>query len=275
MKKIWGKNKKRLFLWGLMLVLLLFVVPVVINWMYTVPAPFSWLEMHWDAADVLGFYGSILGAAATIFVLLRTIQFTIENQREERKLSIKPRLESKWGPYFEELTDLKNGEYVFIEFGPNGITSSEQIPHSIANIISLKERTENIAPDKRDDNYWIDNATLGYAQEGFSNKNCLVIYEIINFGAANAINVEFRINNDLVLPRFCISTTKSKKLILIVHETRLLDGYLPIKVSLRYTDIGSIGQYEQIESFHISKAEVGFNTMQDFADMLSVPQELI
>ena len=85
MKKFWHKNKKTItstVLITVILIFFVFVVPIIINWMYKTPARLPIFAMSWEAKDVLSFYGSILGAAATIIALTKTIKFTRENQRE-------------------------------------------------------------------------------------------------------------------------------------------------------------------------------------------------
>ena len=64
--------------WGLALLFFGGIVPLGIDWAFKEPALCPVLEVAWKVEDALSFYGSLLGAAATIFVLLRTIKFTVE-----------------------------------------------------------------------------------------------------------------------------------------------------------------------------------------------------
>lgn len=276
----WAKQHSKLLLrvLGMLgIVFLVFGVPFLINFCYKKNASFSALATEWGAADVLSYYGSLLGAAATIFVLRQTIKFTNESQREERKLSIKPRLESKWKPYTDSAKPfaiLGDGEDTFINLSADGTTSSDFIPEQIKTIISLEERISKANPSYPSDECLMDLVLLKGSKEALLDNNCLIKYDLFNYGAANAIDVKFLVNNELVCPRFCVPTDKHKRFILIIHESRMQDGHLPINISLQYADICSIGHYKQTEKFHINHANKQFITMQDFEDMLSAPTEL-
>lgn len=61
------KYKKLLVLLLIILILFLIVgIPLLINWLYTLPPIFY---TNWSAADVLGYYGTLLGTAAAILTL--------------------------------------------------------------------------------------------------------------------------------------------------------------------------------------------------------------
>ena len=251
------------------------VIPFIINWLYSMPAPVSFLAMRWDAADVLGFYGSLLGAAATIFVLQQTIEFTKDSQKEDRKLSIKPRLETDWIPYAKHLLSLDQDEYLFVYFEENQITSSKLLPDRIATMLSLKKKLDESARSPNYDDYSFNEVTLNYATESFLEKNSMTLYEIRNYGAANAIDVSLQINGIEVCQRFCISTDQPKRIVLIVHENQLVNKHKQMDISLHYTDICSIGLYQQTETLHIRKNANSFDIIQNDNDYLSTPTELI
>lgn len=66
------KKKFVLVFLGIMLVLFLTVgVPLLINWLYSLP---PMVQTHWSAADVLTYYGTLLGAAVGILTLYFTIR---------------------------------------------------------------------------------------------------------------------------------------------------------------------------------------------------------
>lgn len=103
MKKFFRRYKK-LLISILTVCILIFVIPIVINLTFQMLTFLPILSIDWDDSDALGFYGELVSAAATIFVLHKTIQFTIDNQKEERKLSIRPYLVTRMTNY----TDFKN-----------------------------------------------------------------------------------------------------------------------------------------------------------------------
>ena len=76
MKNKLKKQISNYLYWGIMAILSIFVVPFVINLLYSKPAILPSFAMTWEASDVLVFYGSLLGATATIYALNRTIKFT-------------------------------------------------------------------------------------------------------------------------------------------------------------------------------------------------------
>ena len=82
-------------------------VPLIINYCYLENKIF---ETVWDGAELLGYYGSILGAVATIIAVVMTIKFTIKNQKEEKKLSIRPYLQTNiiYFSDFDEDTSIGN-----------------------------------------------------------------------------------------------------------------------------------------------------------------------
>lgn len=41
-------------------------VPLIINWLFSVHIPCKFLRVEWDANDVLGYYGSVLGFLSTV-----------------------------------------------------------------------------------------------------------------------------------------------------------------------------------------------------------------
>lgn len=76
-----NKCKKLLVLICIALILFLAVgVPVIINWLYSLPPIFF---TQWSAADILGYYGTLLGAAAGIITLYYTIRFDLWQLRLE------------------------------------------------------------------------------------------------------------------------------------------------------------------------------------------------
>lgn len=59
---------------------------LVINILFQSSSGFQTL---WSAADALQYYGSVLGAAATIIALYYSIKFTIDNQKKKERLQLK------------------------------------------------------------------------------------------------------------------------------------------------------------------------------------------
>ena len=66
--------KRTILIVSLISLFLIFGIPIFIDLAFKTPAPISILEVNWGAKEALSFYGSILGAALTIFgVVLKKI----------------------------------------------------------------------------------------------------------------------------------------------------------------------------------------------------------
>ncbi len=266
MKDFWYKYKKtitEIVVWGLVAIVFIFAIPVGINWVYKFPASLPIFAMDWEAKDVLSFYGSLLGAAATIFVLTETINFTRENQKEERKLSIKPYLETQKYNYtdFENLPDDK--DIIYMEIKPNIITYQGALPEEIRDIIEIKNQ-------KISDQDYIMKSKKYFEQK------YLLYYEISNCGAGNAINVVMKINNKPVGHSFCITTSSPKKFMFILNRA-LLDEIeksdYKIEICFEYSDIASISNYSQTETIMFFNRN-NLITYQKDSGMLSKPKEI-
>ena len=98
MKSLKDRLKTKQFWLGCLAVVFLVVgVPILINESYI---PNGWYITKWGAAEVLSYYGTILGTAATIWVLDRTIKFTRNQIRYDRFIQNE---ETKW-KHIEELS---------------------------------------------------------------------------------------------------------------------------------------------------------------------------
>lgn len=84
-------NTKQFWLGCLVVVFLVVGVPILINESYI---PSGGYITKWGAADVLSYYGTLLGALATIIALYFTIKSTRTQITSERYISVK---REKWG----------------------------------------------------------------------------------------------------------------------------------------------------------------------------------
>lgn len=276
-KGFWYKNKKRItqvIIAGVILIFFVFVIPIAINWLYKFPADIPILEMDWDGKDVLSFYGSILGAVATIVALTTTIKFTRENQKEERKLSIRPYLQTSKFNYtnFQEIPDSK--EVIYIDIKPNIITYQGGIPDDISRIIDLKNKR---VFDKTYNVEGIDDGMYNSNVINYFGSRYLLCYEIKNCGAGNAINVSLNVNSRCFIPNFCVTTTDATKIMFILNK-ELLDrsGEYILKIAFVYHDIALLGKYYQSETIiFTNKNKYGeLKTTQKAEGLLTGPMEL-
>ena len=277
MKKFWYKNKKtilRSVIATIALIFFVFVIPIVINWMYKTPAKLPIFAMSWEAKDVLSYYGSILGAVATIIALTATIKFTRENQKEERKLSIRPYLQTSKFNYtsFEGIPTTK--DVIYMDIKPNIVNYQGGVPDDISGIIDLKnkrvfDKTYNL--DGIDNGMYISNVN------NYFSSRYLLCYEIKNCGAGNAINVSLNINSRCFVPSFCVTTTESAKIMFILNKELLeSSGEYSLKIAFVYNDIASLGKYYQTETIIFSnKNKYGeLKTIQRADGLLTPPMEI-
>lgn len=265
MKAFWNKLKRqwrKVVFWSALLIISIFIIPIVINFAYSRPAVIPLFAMDWEAKDVLSFYGSLLGAAATIYVLYKTINFTINNQKEERKLSVKPYLETKKYCFTDVFSLSKDDDIVYIEISKKGpISQIGALPSDIEDLHILWGRLKNqiCITD-------VEQAQFDNHVKEFFEKNYVLYYEISNYGAGNAINVLFSINEKYAESGFCVSLDKPKRFVLIMKKD-LLEGEntneLTLKLSLVYSDIISSTRYFQEEELYFSVTEDKENTMDN------------
>lgn len=244
------------------------VVPVVINYAFTQPAWLPLFAFDWEAKDALAFYGSILGAGATIFVLRQTIVFTRENQREERKLSVKPYLQTNISRVDGPSNSLVDDSITFLEIKNGIIESSKTFPEDLNNLFVLQDKVVrqkliayNTAFAQQSTNYFMS--------------HLLLVYEIKNCGAGNAINVKFEINGFKGYPAFCITTTEPKRFVLILNEDIIDKSAKNVKLSVTYSDICSFGLYTQTESISFFRDKEGVLSFSQLSEnLLTAPEEI-
>lgn len=80
----WIKNHKKMVA-GIMVIIIV-IVPFLINILFKYKAPIKLLEAEWDASDMLGYYGAVLGfLSTTLLSMLAIWQNEKIRQMEEAK----------------------------------------------------------------------------------------------------------------------------------------------------------------------------------------------
>lgn len=204
----------------ILFILAVFIVPLSIHLIF-VPAEKACIQSEWTAGELLVYCGAIIGATATIVAIIMTINFTMENQKESGKLAVKPYMQSVYKPIYGSLTDadrVENITYVTYGMPP---TSSHILPAAIGNAFSssstLAARTTQ---------------ALNFIRE-----NHLILYEITNIGANNAVNINFKINNQPIIPPFAIPTNTKKSFLIRLKAELLVDNTLELTFKLEFSDI--------------------------------------
>lgn len=228
--------------------IIVFLPPLIINGVYKINAPVEIFNSEWVAGDLLSYYGALLGSIATIIAIIWTISFTVDNQEQERKLSVRPYIQTKWGPVLttDDLND--NETIVFIEQFKGYFMSYTESPadvfHKNNNLTNRKEKY-------------------------------ILKYDLHNIGAGNAINVNISINHIGATLPFGIPMNESKVLAIILDGNLLNNDIIPIAVEIKYDDVSSIARYLQVEKFKLYKNTDGVLNLSQVGDeVLSQPIEV-
>lgn len=247
MKEILNKYKKSI-IW--FFVIGIIGIPLLIHIAFKVNPSIDFFVAVWDAGDVLSFYGSILGAVSTVLAIMVTIKFTLENQKEERKLSIRPYLQVQ-KQYYTNFDSLPIGtDVVYVDIRNGVIESQSGAFDEIYDIINPKEKKYNVE---------ISNQAVYAANvSNYLKDRYLLYYEISNCGAGNAINVSLNINDSKNILNFCVTTTEPKKIMFVLNRELLnLNKKYKFRFSLTYSDVASLGKYSQEEELTFTSNSAG------------------
>jgi len=241
--------------------ILIFLLPIIIvHVLYKIPAPHKYLLAEWDAGGLLNYLGIVLGASATIIAIILTLTFTVENQKNERKLSIKPFLHTLYVPKFARIDSVVNeGQTVYVTYPldeKRNIGTSHKAPYIL----------EKVETDK----------IKGILDSlSFYKENYIIKYTLSNHGAGNAINIKFAIDGKQIMQPFSLAINSSKDFIIILKSELISNGNELIKFSFEYEDVASIGKYRQSESIEFyTEADKSLNAKQAVTDILTIPQEI-
>lgn len=248
-------------------VFLVFVVPLIINWVYEIPAFWSFLEMNWKAEVMLTYYGTLLGALATIVAVVITILFTVDNQKSERKLSIKPYLSSKMIPFQKLLENTYNNECTYFIISKGMIEYDSEMPKQLEQDLKDYDSYQKVNAKAS----LVNNIAKNTPSFPYLKSKAVMLYSIENYGANTAIDLSISIN-DLSSMNFCLKVGESK------HCCLIFDKYYFDKyniVQLLYTDINSMAKYRQTERFIIDSSNSAFPSIgQTNGDFLTKPEEI-
>lgn len=86
------KYRKNIFIASMTTIFLVLIVPLVINYLFTVPALCRFLGVDWEVADALSYYGTIISTIAAIAGVFLSIQYAQKNYREDERNRIRPYL---------------------------------------------------------------------------------------------------------------------------------------------------------------------------------------
>lgn len=256
----WIKEHK---IWTVTISLVVILLPIVIvHILFKVPAPFEWLVANWKAGEILGYFGNVLGAVATIIAIVLTILFTQENQKSERKLSIKPHLQTEYQPIFNLDTAIEQKKQaVFIEypFDKNENIGSTYDPPYILEKYNKKEDPESSILHKLE----------------FLRSYYIIKFTLRNVGAGNAVNLTFTLNDKPVVTPFSLIVSDKMVFVIIFKAELIQDTTRYLNLKYVYQDVASIARYEQHETIILKKEKDGIlNSGRNVNDVISQPEEI-
>ena len=275
------KNKLKTFFIILGLLFLLIGIPLIINRLYASDIVLVYTE--WGAKEVLAFYGSVLTFIGTtslgVLSLYQNSIFKKSNENKE-KLTIRPYLftsiNDEQPMYLSENTE----EYVLIDFVNDSfcIKHTSRNTHSaILNYTHKKKEYDEFLKLPEDEKEHAKHIKLLEEQTDIINKLQkrfeLVRYEITNAGHGNAIKINMTLNNDKLLPLFCLPTNSSKEVLLLFDFNNVkYNKEFSFKMKFSFYDVENNGPYYQEEVFYISKNDDG-NLSLRFKEQISSPHE--
>lgn len=226
---------------------------------YTIPLVF---DTVFEDGEILGFYGSIIGAVATMLALFLMIQFTIKNQLDERRKTIKPHLQTKAFPlrdsYSTGLSVDDNPFFLQYSNDNQEIQSGYNCLYFIMNDLLSNDHTTAIHALADSTDY------------------LTIKYSISNVGGNSALSIRFSINGHTALSNFSIPVGANKTVYIIFGKELLENNMRKIEFIFRYTDIASLAQYEQRENIWIEAwAQDSLRYYQKGNEYLSEPIEIV
>lgn len=270
--KFLSTHKKQAILIALGLILL----PIlIVHVLFKINGP-EWLRAEWFAGDLLSYFGAVLGTLATIVTIIVTIQLAVEGQqkelkmmREDRKLSIKPHLQTSHSPLFsvDDAIGLEDKKTLFVTYPVNEkeIDKDGFLPGCSLNVPYILKKYQKQSDDSGK-----------IPRINFIHDFYILKYSLANVGAGNAINIQFLIENKPCFPAFSLVANSSRDFVFILKKGLIEDKSRNITFDFMYSDIASMGKYSQHETicFYVEK-DGTLNYSQRIEDLISMPQEKV
>lgn len=192
---------------------------------------------------ILGFFGEIFGAIATIFAVIVTIIHEKKKEVRERIVLNKPWITTDHELIWEDarLSQLKKNKVLYVFKSGKIFCSSSIIPMKLEN-----------------------------KKYKFNSTECVIYYTFLNSGGNTATNLNIEINGKKILPPFCLPLGKEQKWVIILPKIND-ENESKYTISFNYGDIVSGTQYEQHEVLTIKKNFDGLTLLQDEKELLTSP----
>ena len=220
------------------------------------------MEAKITAGDKLAFWGTIISSLLTIEIVVFSYLLTQKNAKEERRLAISPYIVSSCTicedyAACEEAVQGENKTY-YITRPAYATLLTKNICDSIYSYDLLSE----IKKDEAD----------------FFKHNLVLDYNLINYGAGNAVNFNAYLNKDrLSYPNSTVPIGSKVSFVIVLNdeifhsEFARNDSEAIVDVNFTYSDINRFGYYEQHERLfvHLDKYNNKITTSQLIPDVLT------
>lgn len=239
-----GKKKSKL-LYIAALFAIIAIIPFIVSAIFKIHPHHNIFSAEWTSDGYLGYIGSLIGTAATIYAVRITIVNERKRQEEERIILAKPWLSSETLLLCsnKDIQEEENGKTTFV--APNGelFGSSKEAPWAV------KKGTHEI-----------------------NKTDCVIRYEIMNAGGNTATRLHFTLDGYPLFPDFALAKDQVKKIIFVLP---LREGEKQSQYVLKfvYGDVVSSMTYSQIETLNIMQDEHGVTFSQSMADLLTAPKK--
>ena len=211
---------------------------------------------------VLSITAAVYGGLLTLVGVAWTIKDNSEKLKQERKLSIKPYLEVHHR-FLTQISEIPTDVSNFVTIG-DIISMRRNLPDEISNSSASQEVSNGFVNSIRPSQYLLHHG--------------LIYIEIENCGAGNAINFKLKYN-DAPISTTSVTTNNPQKILLILKDELFKgaeDEYIGIDLLFEYTNVSSLGKYEQKEQIMFGRNQEGNLYISQFGeDMLTSPKEII
>lgn len=205
-----------------LLLLLIIIVPIIINELYKSGNGYITI---WGKEEVLSYYGTILGSAATIGAVVITIMYNEKVRKIDRINQIRPLLDHQ--------LDISTANKLKDQGGRN----KKIIFLSFKEVREIKQATKEM----------IENVN--------NRKDLYVNYHISNVGGGNALVIKLCIDGKKTILPFNLKVNEEIDIGIIINKSYMDEYYTNINFMLLYRNVDGSAYYNQSENLAFQKSD--------------------
>ena len=215
----------------------------------------------------MGYVGTVALAGAALW---QNESFRSENQRKE-ELSIRPYLFSSIEDENIELMDKEKIEYLNVKlYNESNISVLGLIrenPDDVKKYTKLRMQHDNfnytVKSEAEKLKKMISLTEIVKAEttalSALNKKYMLISYNLENHGTGGAVKIQIMLNDNLIVPKFCLSHTEKKQLFFLMDcENLYNEQTAKFEIHISFYNIEDFGPYEQFEEISIQRTAEGF-----------------